>query len=259
MDESGKVLIHNIELRERVIGAGRPVLLIHGWGANIDLLAPLALRLNKKGYRCYMFDLPGFGDSEEPPAPFTVRDYADVCLAYLDKHQLGEVDFFGHSLGGRIGLMLGSDFAERLRAIVLSNSAGVKPKTPIQAALRLRAYRAIRGGLGALGARTAADGLQRRYAQRYGSVDYQNASPIMRRTLSNIVNQDLLAYARRVTAPTVLIWGAEDQETPLWMGKKLEATIPDAALIVHEGAGHYAYLDAPDKTVEIMRALYRGS
>ena len=42
------------------------------------------------------------------------------------------------------------------------------------------------------------------------------------------------------------------------MGKKLEAAIPDAALIIHAGAGHYAYLDFPDKTANIMDALYRS-
>ena len=80
----------------------------------------------------------------------------------------------------------------------------------------------------------------------------------MRQTLINIVNQDLLDYARRVAVPTILIWGDADQDTPLWMGEKLEASIPDAALIVHAGAGHYAYLDFPDKTASIMDALYRS-
>ena len=60
-------------------------------------------------------------------------------------------------------------------------------------------------------------------------------------------------------AATILIWGDADQDTPLWMGQKLEQTIPDAALIVHPGAGHYAYLDFPDKTAAIMDALFRGA
>ena len=80
----------------------------------------------------------------------------------------------------------------------------------------------------------------------------------MRQTLVNIVNQDLLSYAKRVSLPTILIWGDLDREAPLWMGKKLEKVIPDAALIVHAGAGHYAYLDFPDKTASIVDALFRS-
>ena len=56
----------------------------------------------------------------------------------------------------------------------------------------------------------------------------------------------------------MLIWGDADTATPLWMGKKLEKAIPDAALIVYEGAGHYAYLDNAQKTASIMNALYRS-
>ena len=80
------------------------------------------------------------------------------------------------------------------------------------------------------------------------STDYQNASPVMRQTLIKVVNEDLLGLRAARLCPTILIWGDADQaETPLWMGRTLEATIPDAALIVHEGAGHYAYLDFPDR------------
>ena len=44
-------------------------------------------------------------------------------------------------------------------------------------------------------------------------------------------------------APTLLYWGAEDTETPLWMGKLMEEKIHDAGLVVQKGAGHFAYLE----------------
>ena len=240
------------------MGEGAPLLLVHGWGASIELLQPLALRLSRLGYRCHMLDLPGFGDSDEPAEPFTVSDYAAFCLAYLDHHSLSDVHYFGHSLGGRIGLVLASDFGERIKSMALSNSAGVKlsPRSIAESASIFTSPCAT--ALDALGAKATAQQLRKIYAERYGSTDFQNATPVMRQTLINVVNQDLLAHAARVAAPTILIWGDQDQETPLWMGQKLEKTIPDAALIVHEGAGHYAYLDFPDKTSNIMHALYSG-
>ena len=54
-----------------------------------------------------MLDLPGFGKSAEPPGAFTIFDFATFCLAYLDHHALSSVHYFGHSMGGRIGLILG--------------------------------------------------------------------------------------------------------------------------------------------------------
>ena len=258
MVQSGKVVINGIRTRETIVGDGAPVLMVHGWGASIKLLEPLALRLSRLGYQCHLFDLPGFGESDEPPEPFSIFAYADFCLAYADHHQLSEIYYFGHSLGGRIGLILGSEHSDRIRKLVLSNSAGVKTEAAFHTRLRLSAYKSLRRSLETVGAESAADSLRGIYGRRFGSDDYQNASPVMRQTLINVVNLDLLDYAKRVSAPTILIWGDEDQETPLWMGQKLEAAIPDAALILHEGAGHYAYLDFPDKTARTMDALDRS-
>lgn len=258
MTDNSIIQINGIDIRERIIGDGAPVLMVHGWGADIDLLQPLALRLSRLGFRCFLLDLPGFGQSAEPANPFSIFDYAAFCLAYLDHHNLQSLHYFGHSLGGRIGLILGADHPDRIEKMALSNSAGIRTQSVPQAQLRLKLYQNIRDSLNALGAKALSDRLRHAYNQRYGSADFLNASPVMRRTLINVVNQDLLDYAERVAVPTILIWGDEDQDTPLWMGNKLERAIPDAALIVHESAGHYAYLDYPDKTASIIHALFRG-
>ena len=251
--------IAGIRARLAVIGEGEPVLMAHGWGARMELLQPLALKLAPLGYRCLLMDLPGFGESAEPSSAFAVRDYVGFCLALLDAQKLKAAHFFGHSLGGRIGLMLAADNPERVRGMALSNSAGIKVEASAWQKARLSIYRGARKSLGSLGAEAAKRRLQDAYSQRYGSPDYQQASPVMRQTLVKIVNQDLLDYARRVAAPTVLIWGDADDETPLWMGQTLQREMPDAALITSAGAGHYAYLDFPDTTARIMDALYRSA
>lgn len=259
MAESSTIQIDGLDIRERIIGEGAPVLMIHGWGANIDLLQPLAIPLGRLGYRCHMLDLPGFGESAEPPKAFTIFDYAAFCLAYIEYHNLPSVHYFGHSLGGRIGLILGAIHSNRLQNMALSNSAGIRARAPVHKRMRLRLYQTIRDSLNAAGAKAMSDRLRYAYNRRYGSADFLSASPIMRQTLVNVVNEDLLPYAKRVAPPTVLIWGDEDRDTPLWMGKKLEQSIPDAALIVHSAAGHYAYLDFPDKTASIMHALFTSA
>ena len=210
--------INGIGTRESVIGDGSPVLMVHGWGGRLELLEPLALRLSRLGYKCFMLDLPGFGESAEPPTPFTIFDYANFCLGYLDLRQLERVNYFGHSLGGRIGLILGAEHGDRLRNLALSNSAGLKPKAALETRMRQTVYKYIRASLESIGAESAAARLREHYSRRFASEDYLAASPVMRRTLVNIVNLDLLEYAARVAVPAILIWGDADQETPLWMG-----------------------------------------
>ena len=259
METTRRIVVNGIEIREQVIGEGEPVLMIHGWGANGDLLLPLAHELAGMGYQLLLPDLPGFGESHEPPTPYSIFDYAEFCIAYLAQHQIARVFYFGHSLGGRIGLILASDHSGRVGSMVLSNSAGIKARSSASQRLRLGFYKGIRNSLERFGMGASAAKLRDAYSRHYASPDFQAASPVMRQTLVKIVNQDLLPYARRVAAPTLLVWGDQDEETPLWMGKALEDAIPDAALIVRSGAGHYAYLHNTRETASIIHALYQSA
>ena len=87
--------------------------------------------------------------------------------------------------------------------------------------------------------------------QFIGSRDYKNASPIMRQTLVNVVNEDLSKYAREIEEPTLLIWGENDDEAPVSDARELEKIMIDSALIVLPGT-HYAYLENLEKVVLIL-------
>ena len=242
-----------------VAGAGPPLLLLHGWGASLELMWPLAERMAAAGHRVYAIDLPGFGASDLPPAPWTLRDYASFVLCFLDSRGLQQVDLGGHSFGGRISLMLGADSPQRLRRLLLFNSAGLRRPQPLPARLRLRLYQLARATLQGLRLNAAAATLGDAYYQRYASPDYRAAQGVMRATFLNIVNEDMLPFARRIRLPTLLFWGDRDEATPLWMGRKLEAAIPDAGLIVWEDAGHYSYLDRLAETARVCAHFLRDA
>lgn len=244
--------LHDLTIAYAEAGQGEPILLLHGWGADSALVWPLAERLVRRGYRCLALDLPGFGESQQPPTAWSVFDYAALVLAYLDAQQLESVFLFGHSFGGRLGLILGADHGARIRKMVLSNAAGLRPQTPFWATLRLRSYKAVRAGLGTIGLKGLSDELRQRYNRRYGSSDFQQVSGVLRETFVKVVNEDLRPYAERVQPSTLLFWGDQDEDTPLWMGRTLEQIMPDAGLVIHEGAGHYAYLDQLEKTAQVM-------
>jgi len=246
------ITINGLTVNHATAGEGRPLLLLHGWGANIAVVWPLAQAMIPLGYRVCAPDMPGFGQTPPPPVAWTVYDYARFVVAYLDQQGLEQVDLFGHSFGGRLGLILGADYAPRIRKMALADAAGIKAPTPWPVALRLNVYKGIRDTLYRVGARTLADTLRNAYNKRYGSVDFQQVLGVMRETFVNVVNEDLRAHAQRVKQPTLLFWGDQDQDTPLWQGQMLETLIPDAGLIVHKGAGHYSYLDALPDTVRVL-------
>lgn len=245
-----KLTIQDITTHVAIVGTGEPILFMHGWGANLKTMLPVAERIAKHGFEAHVIDFPGFGQSDLPPEAWSVGDYTRWIIAYLDHQKLERVHLVGHSFGGRVSLVLGADYAERVNKIVLSNSAGVK----LPPSAELRAYyfgrRVLLGALSLPGLGKTKERAREYIRQRFGSSDYVNAGPLTE-TFKKVIAEDLLPYAKRVQAPTLLFWGDQDQDTPLAAGRILEANMPDAGLVVLEGAGHYAYLDQPSRFVEV--------
>jgi len=235
----------------------RTILMLHGWGVSLKLMQPLGEKLAALGYMVYIPDMPGFGDSAPPATAWGVPDYAKFIVAYLDAHQLNRVYLIGHSFGGRVGLVLGADYPDRFVKFALADAAGVPEKKAPTTDLRLTTYKAVRDGLYKIGATSLADNLRTKYNARYGSADFQAASGVMRETFVKVVNEDLRPYAQRVKLSTLLFWGDKDEDTPLWMGQELEKLIPDAGLIVYEGAGHYSYLERLGETVKTVDYFFK--
>lgn len=252
------ITVNGYTLAHAVIGEGDPVVMLHGWGVDLSYVWPLAERLAPKGYRVHAVDMPGFGGSPQPTSPLMVIDYAKLVIDYLNAQHLDRVHLFGHSFGGRLGLILGADYSDRLNKMALAGAAGLRKPPPASQQMRLGTYKAVRDGLKAVGLRGLSDNLRGWYNKRYGSADFNAVSGVMRQTFVNVVNQDLSDYAARVTVSTLLIWGENDQDTPLWQGKKLESLIPDAGLVAYPGAGHYSYLENLAQTANAMHALFQS-
>lgn len=236
--------------RDRGAAEGRPpVVLLHGWGGSIDAVAGIQAGLERE-FRVVAFDLPGFGASSPPPSPWGSPEYAALLLRALDRLTLERVSLIGHSFGGKIALQLAARQPQRVARLVLVSSAGIRPRrSPLQLA-RMGAFKAARrlAGQGAL-----SDWL----ARRFGSADYRSAGPL-RATLVRVVNEDLRPLLARVSAPTLLIWGERDTETPLADGVIMEREIPDAGLVVFPGAGHFPYLDDLPRFCRVAGSFLKG-
>ena len=219
----------------------QPVILaLHGWGASADLIAPLAARLAMKGFRIIAPDLPGFGESTPPPQTWSVYDYADHVLRFMDALKLDHVHLFGHSFGGRLSLILGAQHPQRVISIALSNSAGVPPrKDPIVQA-RTSLYKGVRDGLKAVGLTTLSDRLRDAYVARYASADYKNAG-VLRDSFVKIVNENLLPLASQVKAPALLITAALFHQAVFFHPPLLG----EAALFLVGAPGHLGLVVAP--------------
>lgn len=91
--------------------------------------------------------------------------------------------------------------------------------------------------------------------QRIQSEDYKNAGPL-RPIFVKVVNEDITGLLPRITAPTLLVWGTEDEAVPLSHAKKMESLIRDSGLVLFEGAGHFAYLDESDRFCRVVNHFF---
>ena len=81
---------------------------------------------------------------------------------------------------------------------------------------------------------------------------------MMRSILSRVVNEDLCHVMPAITAPTLLIWGADDNATPLSDAKKMERLIPGSGLVSFADCGHYSFLDNPIQFAAVLRSFLKS-
>jgi pimeloyl-ACP methyl ester carboxylesterase len=238
-----------LSTRYLVRGSGPPVLVLHGWGASIEAVLPIVNGLESVA-TVYALDLPGFGKSALPPEPWGVEDYQSFVAAFMDALGLERAAFVGHSNGGRISIRMASTEPQRVSKLVLVDSAGIRPRRTLRWYRRVAMAKVGKHAARLLG--RPGERLRDLLVGRAGSTDYLQAGA-MRPTLVRLVNSDLREHLPRIEAPTLLIWGSEDTDTPLAAARDMEKLIPDAGLVVLEGAGHFSYLDQPGRFSTIVR------
>ncbi len=243
--------------------SGEEVLLLHGWGRPVTLdrhLAPLARELQDE-CRVTAIEFPAHGRTGKPGVVWGVKEFALWVKAAMEQLGLENVTVVAHSFGGRVALWLAANEPRLVRRLVLTGAAGLRrPKTPEEERAAQR-YRSLQAGLSRLTGLPLIGGavkrLQRAVRDRRSSADYLDADEDIKPTFVKIVSEDLRPLLPRIAQPALLVWGDLDEATPLWMGQTMEKEMRDAALIVFEGRGHFAYLEELGRFSRLIKAFIR--
>ena len=237
-----KININDIEVNYIQYGSGKDILLLHGWGQNIEMMKFIGDNFNDR-FRITILDFPGFGESNEPSEPWTVGDYSNMLERFVKELDIKKPIIMGHSFGGRVAIRYSAN--NPIEKLVLFGSPCVRVNEELPLSVKLLKTIKKLPGMNSLG----------EYMKKYiGSRDYKAASPIMRQTLVNVVNEDLSSYAKAIEEPTLLIWGDNDTEAPVEEAKVLESIMVDAALILLPGT-HYAYIENLERVVSILNSF----
>ncbi len=239
------MIVHGVNVNYIQYGKGPDIVLLHGWGQNIEMMQFLGDPLSSK-YRITILDFPGFGKSEEPKEAWDIKDYRDMLHELVEKLKIKNPTVIGHSFGGRVAICYAAKY--EVNKVVLFGAPCVRVKKE----LSLK-EKTLKRAKKLPGMKKIAE-LAKNYI---GSRDYKAASPIMREILVNTVNEDLSSYAKEITAPTLLIWGEQDEEAPVSEARLLEKLLKDGALIVLPGT-HYAYIENLNQVLKIINKFLEG-
>ncbi|MGD9570141.1 MAG: alpha/beta fold hydrolase [Sedimentibacter sp.] len=235
-------------------GTGNAVMLLHGWGGSIQTMKAI-LNILKDKCRVITLDLPGFGESDMPNSPWNSYDYADCIKKFIDALEIKSLILFGHSHGGRISIILSSKY-DFVKKLVLIDSAGIIPKRKLKYYIKVYTFKLLKKFYSITASGSNAEKLEKFY-KKYGSTDYRESQGVMRQTMVKVINDNLIDLLPKIKAPTLLIWGENDQDTPLYMGKIMEEKIHDSGLIILKDAGHYSYIDCYDQFKAVINVFLK--
>lgn len=232
-------------------GQGPVVILLHGLGSNAEIwasnIAPLAAR-----YHVYVLDQIGFGHSDKPLLDYKIQTFVDFLQGFMEAQNISKAALVGNSLGGWIAVEFAVQHPERVNQLVLVNSAGLHfGQGPIPD-LNPASFAGMRQVLELVfyDKKTVTDDLVR-YAFLKHLKD--NDGYTIQRTLAGLA-QDQFEDSKlaSIHAPTLIIWGRNDELIPLAKGEQFHQGIAGSKMTVIDQCGHIPEMEKPG---EFNRAL----
>jgi 3-oxoadipate enol-lactonase len=243
----------------REAGTGPLVLFLHGLGTTRTGWEP-QLRGLASGYRCAAWDMPGYGASAPAAGPLTFAALADAAVGLVERLGAEAAHLVGLSLGGMIAQHTALRHPGRVSSLVLVDSSPAfgLDGTDVQEWMRLRLDPLDRGvtpaGMaeGVLRSVMGPDAPGEALAEAVASM--RRISPDgLRAAVRCLPSHDLRGRLGRIAAPTLVLVGEHDHETPVEYARALADGIESAVLEVVPGAGHLSNLEAPEAVNDLIR------
>ena len=251
-----------VQLHHEQIGpADAPVLLMGGsLGTNLAMWDPQLPALT--GRRVIRFDHRGHGRSPAPPGPYSIADLGADVLALMDRLGIDRADYCGLSIGGMTGQWLAINAPERIARLVLICTS---PDTLNRDAFRDRA-RTVReaGSTEVVADAVVANWFTEPYAAAHPDVIARHRRMIVDTPVEGyaacceaVGGHDVRAGLSQITAPTLVIAGAQDRAIPPSQGEAIAAGVPGSRLQILDPAAHIASVERAD-AVNALIAQHLG-
>ncbi len=226
------------------MGTVNKIYLLHGWSDSTQKWGTLVNLLEKRGFKVHLPRIPGL--TEPLKEEWKLEDYVSWLKNLLENEN--KVILVGHSNGGRISLAFSLKYPEKVEHLVLIDSAGVYHNHR-----GLRFKRFLFKTLAFAGKKiTRSERLRNVLYKLAREKDYQQADPILRKTLTNLIKIDLVPHLTNLKVATLIIWGENDKATPLQDGLLMHQKITNSVLKIIPEARHSPQFTHPDTVAKLI-------
>lgn len=217
--------------------------IIHGWTYTVEPWKKTLELLRADGIKVKMLHVPGL--TEPSDKVYTIEDYVKWADENIPKGAVA----LGHSNGGRILLNLCAKDPEKLKYLILLDSAGVyEPSRKKQ----------IIGRLAKIGKPLKKiPFVNKVFHKLAGTTDYSRAPENMKQTLTNMLESDKALDFSKVETPTMILWGKKDTTTPPRQAAKIYESLPHADLKYYANWTHAPYIVDPEGLARAIKTLIR--
>lgn len=228
-----------------------PLIILHGWGSLIDSWKNVASQLEEHDVKVFIPDLPGFGQTPEPPSAWSAGDYMEFVKGFARKLDIQKFDLAGHSFGGQLAITYAAQHPPEIRKLILIAAARIMRRRKLRVQLFL-----IVTKIGNLIFVLPPFALLRPLVQKIwytitGERDYYRASTRMREVFKR-VEEEVGSRLTMIKIPTLILWGERDDATPLADARIIHDKIPNSKLHIFPGEGHDLNFKKPREIAQMI-------
>ena len=219
------------------------ILFLHGWGCSKKSFEYFE-RFFFNDHLVLNVDLYGFGETKLPNDKFDIYEYAKNIYLFLNQFQFDSLDIICHSFGARIAIILATCFNIKIKNLIITGGAGLKPKFNVKVFIKKKIYKVVAKKL---------NNKLLKY-KFFGSDDYKNSTNELKRVMVRVVNQHLNFLVKLIKNEinVLLVWGRFDKATPLYMAKYFLRKIKNSKLKIING-DHFCFLSDMELFANIIK------
>ena len=242
--------IKGLEVNYEIIGEGKPLLILHGWGSNSERWQKVGELLAGKGIKVIIPDLPGFGGSQRPSMAWGLDDYCEFIQEFIKLLNLEKFYLLGHSFGGALAVKCSLKFPEKIDELFLVSAAcfrrsSFKKKLLYIISKIFKVFSFIPFVKKAF------------YKFIVGESDYPYTQGIMKDIYLKIIKEDLSDILLQVQVPTTIIWGEKDDVTKIEDAHLINEKIKGSRLEIIPDADHDLNTKAPKELSESIKQFLK--